>query len=240
MVLYRESQRRYLALFAEYVDIDTGRVLDKGFESDVEYWRHKEPEFLDFGELTRAGILTQDVEWEDFLNKYSFNGAMADFVGHFIRWGEIRPELINSGMYIVSEADDTAAGRDAPPEIVYKLYKSDSVSRGGGKPAEELKLVIPAGVTQTQVKDFIQEHWKDFISLKQEMYRDNLDQSSGRVKGSRSVMKARVLELDRNGTPHSEIASIINHEFKDKSYTYHDIDQIVYLSKKSPLDRHQK
>lgn len=215
-----ESQKRYLKLFSEYVDVDSGRILDDEFEADIGALRKRFAEFEDIGEEARFSLSD---EWASFMLRYKFNKAMADFLRWFIEFNTVRPELINSGIYIVSEADNTAEGRITDPGMTYLIYQQE-------RKAQELKLVIPAGVTQNQLKDFIQIHWKSFIAPKQELYRDNLDQAKRRVKGSNSKIKARVLELHNAGISHKEIATIVNDAF-DKKYNYQNIDQIVYLIK---------
>lgn len=215
-----ESQKRYLTLFSEYVDVESGRILEDEFETDIRALRKRFAEFEDIGEEARFSL---SGEWANFMLKYKFNKAMADFLRWFIEYNTVRPELINSGIYIVSEADNTAEGRITDPGMTYLIYQQERKSH-------ELKLVIPAGVTQNQLKDFIQAHWKSFIAPKQELYRGDLDPSKGRIKGSDSRLRARVLELHNDGVSHREIANIINDEF-DKKYNYQNIDQIVYLIK---------
>ena len=221
MTRLSESQKRYLALFAEYVDIDTNEFLDSRFEADIKALRKRFSEFTDIKEEFEFSL---SYEWKSFMMKYKFNRSMAEFIRWFIEYNVVRPELINSGIYIVSEADNTAEGRITDPGMTYLIYQQE-------RKAQELKLVIPAGVTQNQLKDFIQKHWKSFIATKQELYRDELDPPSGRVKGSNSKLRARVTELDGAGMPHAEIAKVISNEFPDKDYSYHNIDQIIYNAK---------
>lgn len=216
-----ESQKRYLALLAEYVQIDTGKFLDREFEADIKTLRRK---FLEFTDIEEEAKFSVSEEWKSFLLKYKFNKAMSDFLLYFVEFGVIYPKLINSGIYVVSEADGTAEGRITPPEITHFIYQNE-------RSEKELKIVIPAGVTQNQVKDFIQTYWKSFIAVKQELHRSSLDQPKGRVKGSHSALRARVIELDKAKVPHKEIADIINTEFPEKQYAYSDISQIVYLNK---------
>lgn len=228
MTRLTESQRRYIALFAEYVDIESGRILDQTFEADIKALRHKIPRFSEQDDVHKeisAWIKLKN----EFLTKYGFNSAMSDFLEYFIDYREVKPSLINSGMYVVSEADNTAEGRITDSDLTYLIYENDRIDRGDDGPAKELKLVIPAGVTQNQIKDFIQEHWKSFISVKQELYRDNLDQSQGRIKGSNSKLRARINELVKKGVSYPEIATIINEEFENKYYASTDIAQLVYL-----------
>lgn len=222
MTRLSESQKRYLALFAEYVDIDTNEFLDLRFEADIKALRKRFSEFADIKEEFEFSLSD---EWKDFMMKYKFNRSMAEFIRWFIEYNVVRPELINSGIYIVSEADNTAAGRITDPGMTYLIYQQERRTRN-----KELKLVIPAGVTQNQLKDFIQVHWKDFIAPKQELYRDELDPSKGRIKSSDSRLKARVLELHSAGISHKEIATVVNDEF-DKKYSYQNIDQMIYLIK---------
>lgn len=226
-----KSQKRYLALFAEYVDIESGRILDTEFEQDINTLRKKMSLFGDLNNLEEEARRSSSEYWKDFLTKYGFNKAMSDFLEYFVQMGAVRPSFINSGIYVVSEADGTAAGRITPPEVTHYIYQSERITKGQGRPAEELKLVIPAGVTQSQLKDFIQEHWKEFISVKQELYRDELDQPQGRVKPSNSKLRARISELIKTDAPYSEIAKTINDEFDGKHYSYGDIAQLVYLYK---------
>lgn len=230
MTRLTESQRRYVALFAEYVDIESGRILDEDFELDVKNLRKKIPRFSEHEDTNEAVSAWIKIK-NDFLIKYGFNSAMSDFLEYFIDYHDVKPNLINSGIYVVSEADDTAEGRITDSDLTYFIYENDRINKGNGKPAKELKLVIPAGVTQNQIKDFIQEHWKNFISIKQELYRDSLDQPLGRVKGSDSKLRARIKGLVREGVPYPEIASVINEEFVKKHYATSDIAQLVYLHK---------
>lgn len=227
----KESQKRYLALFAEYVDVESGRILDREFEDDIKILHEKMPLFVNLENIEEEARRSSSQYWESFLVKYGFNRAMSDFLEYFVQTGVILPSLINSGIYVVSEADRTAEGRIVPPEVTHYIYQSERVRRGQGQPAKELKIVIPAGVTQNQLKDFIQEHWKGFISVKQEMYRDRLDQPRGRVKSSNSKLRSRIKELAGDGIPYGEIANIINEEFTNKHYSYGDIAQLVYLYK---------
>lgn len=228
MTRLTESQRRYIALFAEYVDIESGRILDQGFELDVQTLRQKIPRFTETDKVNEE-ISSWLVQIKEFSLKYGFNSAMSDFLEYFIDYGVIKPSLISSGIYVVSEADKTAEGRITESDLTYFIYQNDRINRGNGVTPEELKIVIPAGVTQNQVKDFIQEHWKSFISVKQELYRDALDQPQGRVKGSDSRLRARIKELVAEDMPYPEVATSINKEFDEKRYAASDIAQLVYL-----------
>lgn len=226
-----ESQRRYLALFSEYVDVDSGRILDEEFQEDIKALHDKMPVFGDLDNLEEESKRSTSDWWIDFLLKYEFNNAMSDFLEFYVQYGVIRPSLINSGIYLVSEADKTAKGRITSDEVTHYLYEAERIRRGEDKPADELKLVIPAGVTQSQVKDFLQEHWKTFVVGKQELYRAEADQSQRRVKTANTKLITRVKDLINANTSYDNIAKIINQEFEDKHYGYSDIAQIVYVHK---------
>jgi len=51
MTRLKESQRRYLDLFSEYVDVDSGRILDEEFKEDIKALHDKMPVFSDLDNL---------------------------------------------------------------------------------------------------------------------------------------------------------------------------------------------
>ena len=122
MTRLSESQKRYLALFTEYVDIDTNEFLDPRFEADIKALRKRFSEFADIKEEFEFSLSD---EWKAFMMKYKFNRSMAEFIRWFIEYNVVRPELINSGIYIVSEADSTAAGGITDPGMTYLIYQQD-------------------------------------------------------------------------------------------------------------------
>lgn len=220
-----ESQKRYLPLFTQYVDIDTGNTLNSDFAHDVEVLRGMGESMTRLDEVMQGN--TDSTPFSDFIVKYGFNTAMVDFLYTYLIHGKVDPLLINSGMFIVSEADDTAIGRQGDEKLDHFIYER-TMTRND---VDELKLVIPAGVTLNEVKDFLDRNWVSFIHIKQELYRTQIDAPAGRIRSADTVFNKRVLGLVMAKVPYAEIATKVNEEF-GSTVTYKNIADLVYREKR--------
>lgn len=158
---YDASQRRYLRLFANYVDVSNGDILHKGFERDVRKLRESSVTLADSKAIIKGKEST--TPFSEFMIKYRFPYAMVDFIYTYVLDDTIEPLLIKSGMFLVSEADSTAVGLDREPRVNFSLYEQLRIRGGQSKPRSELKLVIPSGVKLNEVKDFLDGNWSQFV-----------------------------------------------------------------------------
>lgn len=224
MPYLNESQRRYLPLFTEYVDISTGNVLNNDFAQDALRLRAIGESMTGFkGDMDTQIVPTP---FSDFIVKYGFNLAMVDFLYAYLIDGTINPFLINTGMFIVSEFDKTATGRQSDGKLDYLIYRHIAGRSNNG----ELKLVIPAGVTLNEVKDFLDHNWTPFVAPRQEQYRTAVSAPSGRIRSSDAAFRKRVLDLVAGKLPYAEIAVLVNSEF-GSTVTYKNIADLVYREK---------
>lgn len=162
-----------------------------------------------------------------FMDKYSFPYPMASFLRSFIVGGKIDPLLIHSGMFFVSEADESATGYNKHREG-YLLYTKSRMSRGDDTPRPELKLVIPYGVKLNEVKEFLDENWGSFVQPRMRLYKSRGSAPNRRIRSrGLAAIEARIIELKSQYKTSAQIAVTINKEF-GRSYTYNNINQIVY------------
>lgn len=212
---YDDSQNRYMRLFERYVDTTTRAFLSDDFASDVLKLRKLGESMTNLEAVINGEATTSP--FAEFMIKYDLPFAMVDFLFEFIINDSIDQSLIRSGMFLVSEADKTAVGRDNSGDLDYFIYKRISTHGGRELPEHELKLVIPNGVTLTQVKDFLDNHWSSFVAQKQELYARSGDATTGPVRprnyrGTTEVFR-RIMELADTDITHREIATILNNEF---------------------------
>lgn len=219
------SQNRYLRLFSRYVHIETGEIFDRDFRQDVENLRRHGISSDDY-RLVIKGEDT-DTPFSQFLYKYGFPYAMTNFIRKFVLEDRIEPLLIHSGIFLVSEADESATGYNKLNEG-YALY-SQIRSIGTSKP--ELKLVIPSGVKLNEVKEFLDENWGSFVQPRMRLYETDGSAPNKPIRARRIVaIEHRLLELKEREKTSKEIAEAINAEFKT-SYTYNHINQMYYRVK---------
>jgi hypothetical protein len=219
------SQNRYLRLFTRYVDIDSGTFIDRRFRDDVMNLRNSGIDDAEYRSIikNREG----STPFSQFLQKYEFPYLMANFLRKFILENRIEPQLIHSGVFLVSEIDESATGYNKHKEG-YSLYSQARVDRDANTFRPELKLVIPAGVKLNEVKEFLDENWGSFVQPRMRLYEYQGSAPNRRIR-SRSIapVESRIVELKDHNKTSAEIAIIINQEF-NTSYTYNSINQIFY------------
>jgi hypothetical protein len=219
------SQERYLRLFSLYVDIHTGEIFDREFSADVDSLRNTGVSTNDY----RSVIKGQGDKslFAQFLQKYDFPYTMANFLRVFISEQKVDPFLIHSGIFFVSEADESATGYNKHKEG-YSLYRQIKVSSDDAAPRPELKLVIPAGVKLNEVKEFLEENWRSFVQPRMRLYTTNGSAPNRPIRARRiRIIEQRLLELKEQQKTSKEIAEIINSEFMTE-YTYNNINQMYY------------
>lgn len=205
------SQRRYLRLFSRYVDIDTEQVLHKRFERDLRELRESGVVFADSKAMIRGEKVASSLS--EFMLKYRLPYAMIDFVYAYISEDKIDPLLIQSGMFLVSEADRTAIGLGRDSHVNFSLYEQLR-NRNGKRPRSELKLVIPAGVTLNEAKAFLDSHWISYVQPRMKRYTTSVSATRSRIRSRTSEIDRRILELKTEGLTHAEVARLINSEFR--------------------------
>ena len=220
------SQNRYLRLFTRYVDIDSGRVLDEEFNERINRLR-----LLGITESEyRATIKDRHKEpspLAQFLLDYHFPYAMAEFIRTYITECTINPQLIHSGLFLVSEADETASGYNEDKRA-YTLYEQTKTHGGRTESTPELKLVIPSGVKLNEVKAFLDEHWGSFVQGKMRLYEARGSAPNRRIRSrTTAAIESYILELKAQGNTAADIALRVNARYHT-SYTYNNINQIYY------------
>lgn len=216
-----ETQRRYLILFENHVDLKTGEIFDKQFERDVIKLRSMEP-----ASLTAIPSKGETNPMIRFIIKYGFPPEMVDFLYNFILTNEIDYSLIISGMYLVSDATKKAIGWGGNESDSYIVY--DGIATyNQTKERQELKFVIPAKVTLKQAKDFLTRNW-DFIKDQQPNYLGANDKNKADTIRPHFNAKRdyRVLELLESGARYNDVALQIQKEYPGYSPTYMEIAKI--------------
>lgn len=225
---YDASQRRYLRLFALYVDVSNGDILHKGFERDIRRLRESSVTFTDSKAIIKGKKSTSPLS--DFMVKYHFPYAMVDFIYAYITDGTIDPLLIKSGMFLVSESDSTAVGLDREPRVNFRLYEQLRTRGGKSEPKSELKLVIPAGVKLNEVKDFLDNNWGQFVQPRMSRYATSVNAPNRRIRSRDTRIVRTVLRLKAKGWKHAKIAIQVNREF-NKTYNTNNIAQILFRAR---------
>lgn len=218
------SQQRYLRLFSRYVDIDTGQVLHKRFERDLRELRESGVVFADSKAMIRGEKAVSSLS--EFMLKYHLPYAMIDFVYIYITEDRIDPLLIQSGMFLVSEADKTAIGLGRDSRVNFRLYEQLR-NRSGKRPRGELKLVIPAGVTLNEAKTFLDNNWTTYIEPSMKRYATNTSPQSGRIRSRDAKIDRRILQLKAKGLTHTQVAEHINRQF-NMTYNSNNIGVRLY------------
>lgn len=215
------SQNRYLRLFSQYVDINSGEIFDRGFKADLDELRQLGISADDYRTTIKG--TDNDTPFSGFLNKYGFPYTMANFIRLFALQDRINPLLIHSGIFLVSEADESATGYNKHKEG-YSLYSHMRAN----KPDSELKLVIPAGVKLNEVKDFLDDNWGTFVQPRMRLYETSGSAPNRRIRSRPlAAIEHRIVELKEQKKTATEIARLINSEF-GTNYTYNNINQIHY------------
>lgn len=219
------SQNRYLRLFTRYVDMNTGEPFDREFKADLETLRQLGINIDDYRAVIKGN--DRDTPFSNFLKKYEFPYAMANFIRMFVLEDRISPLLIHSGIFLVSEADESATGYNKHKEG-YSLYSRSRLDEATNEPHSELKLIIPAGVKLNEVKDFLDDNWSTFIQPRMRLYETSGSAPNRRIRSRPLVViEHRIAELKEQNKTAAEIARIINGEFKT-NYTYNNINQIYH------------
>lgn len=212
---YDESQNRYMRLFERYYNVSSNAFLNDDFRVDVLKLREIGEEMINFEAILKG--TTSTTPFSEFMLKYNLPFAMVDFLYHYIINDDIDQSLICSGMFIVSEADKTAVGRDSSGGLDYFIYRQISTHGGRELPRLELKLVIPNGVTLNQAKDFLDNNWATFISQKQSLYAQLGDATAEAIRPRNyrgtAELYDRIMQLSDSGKSHREIADTVNNEF---------------------------
>lgn len=225
---YDASQRRYLRLFAHYVDVNNGDILHKGFERDIGKLRESNITFADSKAVIKGQKST--TPFSEFMIKYRFPYAMVDFIYSYVLDGAIEPLLIKSGMFLVSEADSTAVGLGREPRVNFSLYEQLRTRGGKSKSKSELKLVIPSGVKLNEVKDFLDNNWGHFVQPRMSRYATPTNPPNSRIRSRDTRIVRTVLHLKAKGWKHAKIATHINREF-NKTYNTNNIAQILFRAR---------
>lgn len=219
------SQNRYLRLFTQYVDMNTGEPFDRDFKADLEELRQLGIDTDDYRAVIKGD--DRDTPFSSFLKKYEFPYAMANFIRMFVLEDRINPLLIHSGIFLVSEADESATGYNKHKEG-YSLYSRSRLDETTNEPRSELKLIIPSGVKLNEVKDFLDDNWSTFVQPRMRLYETSGSAPNRRIRSRLNAhIEHRILELKEQNKKSTEIAQQINSEF-NKKYTYNSIDQIYY------------
>lgn len=222
---YDVSQNRYLRLFTRYVDIDSGEIHHKGFERDMRDLRDSGVSLVDSKAIIKGRKNPSPLS--EFMLKYRFPYAMVDFIYNYVIHETIDPLLIRSGMFIVSEADKTAAGLGREPQINFALYEQLRTHGGKTKPKNELKLIIPAGVSLNEAKSFLDNNWREFVEPRLKRYRTSVDAPRGRIRSRDERIVRAILRLKAKGLTHTQVADKINRQF-NKTYNSNNIARILY------------
>lgn len=219
--LRNETQRRYLVLFENHVDLKTGEIFDKQFERDVIKLRSMEPH-----ELALIPSTGGSTPLARFNVKYGFPAEMVEFLFSYIVNNEIDLSLIRSGMYIVSDATQKAVGWSGTDEESFIAY--DGIATyNQTKSRRELKFIIPANVTLKQAKDFLTQNW-GFVKDQQSHYLGVNDKAKADTIRPHFNAKRdyRVLELLESGAKYNDVAVQIQKEYPGYSPTYMEIAKI--------------
>ena len=222
---YDVSQNRYLRLFTRYVDIDTGEINHKGFERDLRDLRNSGVSLSDSKAIIKGRKATSPLS--EFMLKYGFPYAMVDFIYNYVLYEMIDPLLIRSGMFIVSEADKTATGLGREPQVNFTYYEQLRTRGGKTKPKNELKLVIPAGVSLNEAKSFLDNNWREFVEPRLKRYRTSVDAPRRRIRSRDERIVRAVLQLKAEGLTHAQVAEEINERF-ERTYNTNNIARILY------------
>lgn len=217
------SQIRYKKLFENHVDVRTNNIFDKEFERDVLSLRADER--MASSAYDDEGREIEPSRLEKFLIKYDFPDAMSGFIYEYIKNDVIDFRRIRSGMYLVSEADDTGAGYDVSPEENFHFYIQDKYD----KPNYELKLVISPYATINELRDFITVN-QEFIRNKQKLYK-HTEEVSGVIRQQYNAKRDyRIMELLETHKP-KEVAIMISKEYPGYAPTPMDISKIKHRLK---------
>lgn len=225
--------KRYKQLFARYVDIGTGEMIDLDFKARILEIRQlrEEPGF---------GTLAHNFIKEE----YKFPSAMYDFVRRYIRHDEINFDLIEANLYLVAPSQEQAvtgrkeslwsgALRYVKYCIKYEKAKLPDGQYNGRdfRAANELKLVIGKNATIEQIVDFIRTN-KDYVKQFQGQLKEDGEFNTA-VRPLKNLKRdMRIRELKEQGKRHREIAATIDKEFPETRVTYGDIPTILRNLKK--------
>lgn len=229
-----ESQKRYLILFENHVDIKTGEIFDKQFERDIKSLRSMNRDTL--MAIPPKGSTHKAQPMARFIVKYDFPAEMANFLYEYIVNDNIDALLIHSGLYLVSDATQEAVGWGDNQEDAYVVYDGIA-THNQTKNRSELKLVIPPKVTLKQAKDFLTLNW-DFVKEQQSNYLGKNDKKL--VDKIRPHFNARrdyrVIALLEKGLSYKEVAIEIQKEYPTYSPTYMEIAKIKSKLKRKDIE----
>jgi hypothetical protein len=227
MVKDTEYLKRYKQLFARYVDLESGDMIDLTFKYKVQ-------------------ILRQDNSPDNhnksvyhLINDFGFPNNMREFVRNYIVNSEIDFNLIGANLFLVSPGQlEAITGREESLHsgmLRYTQYSirynkahlsDDDSSLANLRVPKELKLVIGKNVSIEQIVDFIRTN-KNYIKSFQSRLQDDGNIPT-RIRPRINLRRdMRVLELKEKGMKHKEIAAQINRDFSEAVIAYGDIPTIL-------------
>lgn len=167
-------------------------IEDREFLSDIERLRTS----ADLVDLDTVNIFS-------VLEKHSVPLFLFACVEEFITSGEIRPELIRSSVSLVTDIDEAVL----PSMASSNAHVAWDYHRQSARP--EVKLVLDASTTQTELVDFIRRHWSEIEGQIKKI--DGPRPSRVREKPKRSRDK-QVMDLSAQGWSNARIARHLNAE----------------------------
>jgi hypothetical protein len=225
-----EFLKRYKLLFARYVDLESGEIVDLEFKKRVIELRAHE----------RQGKLVYEL-----IKEYKFPNIMHDFIKQYVEKGTMDFNLIGANLFLVSPTQEEAVtGRDESLRsgllryVQYCLrYGKADLSNGlydAGtfRASKELKLVIGKDATIEQIVDFVRDNKQRIYDFQDLLKEDG--GSSGRIRSRNNLKRdMRIKELKEQGSKHREIAEVVNREFPEAIVAYGDIPTILRNLKKT-------
>lgn len=220
--------KRYKQLFAHYVDIDSGEIIDLDFKEKVATIRKEKDEAT---RRAYANVL---------ILKYKFPSVMEMFLKEFITAGKMDFNLIDANLFLVSpSAKEVAIGKDVPLEYGPRLY-FHYASRHAKVDirlftasnftklhvTKELKLVIGKNTSIEQIVDFIRSNKEHIKEFQAQLPDDGTIPS--RIRQRKNLQRdMRVKELKEQGNTRKQIVQIVNDEFPEAILAYGDVATIL-------------
>lgn len=211
-----ETQKRMKLLFENRVNTKTGEIYHKEFERDILKLRSLGDAML---KKDRGGVMMSS-PFRRLILKYEYPRVMVGFLYKYALDGAVDFYLIDSDMLLVSEPDKTAVGSKKAAHEAYERYRKD-IDRYGDR---DLKLIISPNTTKKEVIDFINTHWKSFVSPKQ--HKSFFYGSSSRIREHYNAKRDyRIIELLETHKPKA-VVELISKEYPGYYPTYVDIAKI--------------
>lgn len=234
--ILNESQKRYKILFEDHVMVTKNKitVIDKVFERRIEELRKLGKDKMSLREtLSVQGYDFSGMSpFEIFMYEYKFPEAMREFLYRYIVNEEIDYTLIQDGLYLVSDLNESATDGITDDEHSLYLKKYAEVNEDSDRFASmELKLVINHDTSLKQAKNFLTRNWQ-FIQQNQEHWRQSHDRE-GKIRPHLNAKRDyRIMELVEQGLNDAQISTQIEKEYKGYAPTYMAIAQIKSRIKK--------